>query len=171
MSIDTNAQNLFFSNLFFPFLARFTTALQLVKSTVDRYLRKPNWYSGRPFYPVKLVSILWRTMSSRSLPIVCNRHIGLYDEALSRGLTHYRGYKSFYFEAFFSQGGQLLWPPVQGSYYGKCDFEMQHWRVARDDNHAPHSPHLQIQTVRLIFPPIRVPLFRALFRPTLSILH
>ena len=46
----------------------------------------PNWFSERTFSWTMWPCSLCRIISFRSFPIASNRHIGLYDEASSRGL-------------------------------------------------------------------------------------
>ena len=85
MSLLTNAQNpLRLPLLFRVFVAMLTTAW--MASTLDLPFLKPNSFSERPFSPTKRVWSCCRINSSRSFPIVANRHIGLYDEGSPRGL-------------------------------------------------------------------------------------
>ena len=55
-------------------------------STVGLPFRKPNWFSERSFSQTMWPCSLCRIISSRSFPIVSNKHIGPYDEASPRGL-------------------------------------------------------------------------------------
>ena len=55
-------------------------------STVDLPVRKPNWFSERPFSPTMWPCSLCRIIFSKSSSIVSYRQIGQYDEAFSRGL-------------------------------------------------------------------------------------
>ena len=68
-----------------------------IASTVDLPALNPNCFSERPFSPTKRLWSRCRNKSSRSLPIVSNRHIGLQDEASSRGLLPFLSRANLYF--------------------------------------------------------------------------
>ena len=81
----TNAQNpLRLPVSFLAFVATLTTAW--MASTVDLPFLNPNWFSESPFSPTKRAWSRCKINSSRSFPIVSNKHIGLYDEVTPRGL-------------------------------------------------------------------------------------
>ena len=85
MSMLINAQNPLRSPVPLLALATMSTTAWMA-STVDLPFRKPSWFSERPFSPTMWPCSHCRNISSRSFPIVCNRQIGLWDEASSRGL-------------------------------------------------------------------------------------
>ena len=60
-------------------------------------LLKPNWFSDRLFSPSIWLWSLCRIKSSSSFPIVSNRNIGLWDEALSRGFSLFLRRTNLYF--------------------------------------------------------------------------
>ena len=85
MSMLINAQNpLRLPVSLLALVAMSTTAW--MASTVDLLFLNPSWFSQRPFSPTKRAWSRCRINSSRSFPVVSNRHIGLYDEATPRGL-------------------------------------------------------------------------------------
>ena len=85
MSMLINAQNpLHLPVLLLVLVAMSTTAWMAL--TVDLPFQKPNWFSERLLSRTMWPSSLCRIISSKSFPIVSNRHIGLYDEASPRGL-------------------------------------------------------------------------------------